>query len=81
KDLDTTSLGAVVVGPVANPSNQTDLVASIQSATGTGVSAVRGVDQSAGRIATVFALLEQLNDKFGSYGTVPGSTPLPTPSP
>jgi len=81
KDLDTTSLGAVVVGPVADPSNQTDLVASIQSATGSGVSAVRGVDQSAGRIATVFALVEQLNDKFGSYGTVPGATPLPTPSP
>lgn len=81
KDLDTTSLGAVVVGPAPNATGQTDLVATVQSGTGTGVSAVRGVDQSAGRIAMVFALIEQLNDKFGSYGTVPGSTPLPTPSP
>src|SRR5439155_1022309 len=35
----------------------------------------------AGRIAAVFALVEQINGKAGSYGTVPGSTPLPTPSP
>jgi len=80
KDLDTTSLGAVVVGPPGTP-GQTDLVATVQSGTESGVSAVRGVDQSAGRIAMVYALIEQLNDKFGSYGTVPGATPLPTPSP
>ncbi|MDQ1747412.1 MAG: hypothetical protein QOD07_1675 [Frankiaceae bacterium] len=81
KDLDTTSLGAVVVGPAPNANASTDLVASVQSAAGSGVSAVHGVDQSAGRVAMVFALVEQLNDKSGSYGTVPGSTPLPTPSP
>ncbi|MDQ1700369.1 MAG: hypothetical protein QOG34_2232 [Frankiaceae bacterium] len=82
KDLDASSLGAVVVGPpTPNGTGQTDLVATVQSGTGSGVSAVRGVDQSAGRIAMVFALVEQLNDKFGSYGTVPGATPLPTPSP
>jgi len=81
KDLDTTSLGAVVVGPAPTATGQTDLVATVQSGAGSGVSAVRGADQSAGRIAMVFALVEQLNDKFGSYGTVPGSTPLPTPSP
>lgn len=80
KDLDIASLGAVVVGP-APGTGLTDLVATVQSATGSGVSAVRGVDQSAGRVAMVFALVEQLNDKFGSYGTVPGATPLPTPSP
>jgi hypothetical protein len=81
KDLDTASLGTVVVGPTPNPAGPTDLVTAVAASTGAGVSAVRGVDQNAGQIATVFALVEQLNGKFGSYGTVPGAKPLPTPSP
>jgi hypothetical protein len=81
KDLDATSLGAVVVGPPPAPSSKGDLVASVTSMAGAGVSAVRGVDQSAGRIATVFALVEQVDGKAGSYGTTPDSKPLPTPSP
>lgn len=81
KDLDTTSLGAVVVGPTPSANSAGDLVSAVASNAGGAVSAVRGVDQSAGRIATVFALVEQIDGKSGSYGTVPGATPLPTPSP
>ncbi len=81
KDLDATSLGAVVVGPTPNPTGPTDLVSAVASSTGNGVSAVRGVDQNAGQVAAVFALVEQINGKYGSYGTNPGAKPLPTPSP
>lgn len=81
KDLDATSLGVVVVGPTPPATAPRDFVTLVQSGTGDGVSAVHGVDQAAGRIAAVFALVEQINDKSGSYGTTPGSTPLPTPSP
>lgn len=81
KDLDTTSLGAVVVGPTPNPNGPADLVSAVASGTGSGVSAVVGADQNAGQIATVFALVEQVDGKYGSYGTVPGAKPLPTPTP
>lgn len=81
KDLDSTSLGAVVVGPAQVAAAPRDFVSLVQSTAGDGISAVHGVDQSSGRIAAVFALVEQINDKFGSYGTTPDLTPLPTPSP
>jgi hypothetical protein len=81
KDLDSTSLGAVVVGPAQAAAAPRDFVSLVQSTAGDGISAVHGADQSSGRIAAVFALVEQINDKFGSYGTTPGLPPLPTPSP
>ena len=81
KDVDATSLGTVIVGPTPNASGPTDLVTAVQARAGGDVSAVRGVDQNSGQIAAVFALVEQLNGKSGSYGTVPGAKPLPTPSP
>lgn len=81
RDLDAASLGAVIAGPLPATGQKGDLVLSVRSVAGSGVSTVRGVDQSAGRVATVFALLEQIYGKSGSYGLTSGSVPLPTPSP
>lgn len=83
RDLDATAAGAVLAGPTVDPTQPAGVLDIDRRALGnadSGVSTVDGVDQPQGRVASVYALAQQLDGRAGSYGPT-GAAPLPTPSP
>lgn len=81
--LDVGGAGTVVVGPSA-VADAAGVVPAVRGDNGTRqiVSSVDSADTPAGRVATVFALAEQLHGGAGHYGVAAGATaPLPLPSP
>lgn len=78
--LHAASAGAVVAGP----SGDAGAVAAVRadSAVAGEVSSVDSVDLASGRVATVLALAEQLNDGAGHYGAAESAdAPAPEPVP
>ena len=73
--LDSASSGATVVGPPESAAGG-GLVAAIRAdqATAKLVSTVDDVDTAVGRIATVFALREQMSGSVGQYGVASGAS-------
>ena len=83
RDLDQTSLGAVLASPRPAPGTTTaDMTQAAASVTGLTdkVSTVSGVDTAAGQIATVFALAAQAEGTAGRYGPQSQLSPLPASS-
>lgn len=73
--LDAASSGATVVGPPESAAGG-GLVAAIRADPGTAklVSTVDDADTAVGRIATVFALREQMTGSAGQYGVAAGAS-------
>lgn len=82
-DLDHAAVGAVAVGPTAAAADGGVLNAiRDDKAVRADVSTVDGAELPSGLIATVIALVEQADDRSGSYGLASdGDEPLPSPSP
>jgi hypothetical protein len=80
--LDRNSAGVVLGGPIAAASPPGVLATARSSSSFTAaVSTVDGLDTTAGTVATVFALTEQIAGRSGSYGSATGaSAALPAPS-
>jgi hypothetical protein len=81
RDLDETSLGAVLAAPTPTVGATTDDMARVAAAADgltDHASTVSGVDTPAGLIATVFALAQQGDGVAGRYG--PQASPLPASS-
>lgn len=83
RDLDTSAVGAVIVGPAVAADAGGLLAAARADKTVTRtVSTVDTADQPSGQITAVFALAEQVDGRSGNYGAAAGAdAPLPTPSP
>ncbi len=77
--FDDTGSGVVLDGPVTATADGGLLKALRDDATLAGrLSSVDGAERPPGRLATIFALREQLDGKSGQYGTGPGNSgPLP----
>jgi hypothetical protein len=80
-DLDHAAVGAVVTGPTA-ATGDGGLLRAIREdkSVRADVSTVDGAEQPSGLIATVIALVEQDDDRAGSYGLT-FDDPLPSPTP
>jgi hypothetical protein len=81
RDLDLTSLGAVVATPMPAVGASSDAGEAAAAAGLTKqVSTVTGVDTPAGQIATVFALAAQVDGVAGRFGLTQQGSPLPVAS-
>ncbi|MGL4304512.1 MAG: copper transporter [Mycobacteriaceae bacterium] len=73
--LDVRGAGTVLVGRTGSAAGNAALaVARSDSALSSRLSTVDNIGVASGRISTVLALQEQLNNKTGQYGTGPGAT-------